>query len=130
MLMHVAVGDYQVSTVTAEVMARTIGASVMPEPLAPGRTRDVEPAGLIPRIEVFPHEESALVYWDSGTPLAPTENLPPRHEGVPDPHEDPRRQTAAIEQKNLFLRPDGAIEDVCAGAPCQAIPRDELTLNP
>ena len=129
-LMHVAVGDYQVSTVAAEVMARTIGASVMPEPVAPDRTTDVEPAGLIPRIEVFPHEESALVYWDSGTPLAPTENVPPRHEGAPDPHEDPRRQTAAIEQKSLFLRPGGAIVDVCDGAPCQAVPRDDLQLEP
>ena len=129
-LMQVAVGDYQVSTVAAEVMARTIGASVMPEPLAPDRTADEEPAGLIPRIDVFPHEESALVYWDSGTPIAPTENLPPSPDGVPDPHEDPRRQTAAIAQKNTFLRPDGVVEDVCAGTPCQAIPRDELTLEP
>jgi hypothetical protein len=132
-LMHVAIGDYQVSTVTAEVMARTIGASVMPEPIAPDRTPDVEAAGLIPRIEAFPHEASALVFWDSGTPIAPTENLPPRHDDDPDardPHEDPRRQTAAIAQKNAFLRPDGAVVDVCDGTPCQAVPRDELTLDP
>ena len=132
-LMHVAIGDYQVSTVTAEVMARTIGARVMPEPIGPDRTADVEPAGLIPRIEEFPYDGSALVFWDSGTPIAPTENLPPRHEDDPDardPHEDPRRQTAAIVQKNAFLRPDGVVVDVCGGAPCQAVPRDQLTLEP
>ena len=132
-LMHVAIGDYQVSTVTAEVMARTIGARVMPQPIAPDRTADVEPAGLIPRIEEFPYDGSALVFWDSGTPIAPTENLPPRHEDDPDardPHEDPRRQSAAIEQKNTFLRPDGVVVDVCDGRPCQAVPRDDLQLDP
>ncbi len=127
-LMHVAVGDHQVSTITAEVMARTIGAAVVPDPIAPDRTDDVEAAALIARIEAFPHDGSALVFWDSGSPVAPTENLPPR-EGT-DPHEDPRRQAAGIEQKNSFLRPDGVVVDVCDSSPCQAVPRDDLTLEP
>ena len=41
-LLHVALGDHQVAPVTAEVMARTIGARVW-DKLDPGRSADEEP---------------------------------------------------------------------------------------
>ena len=48
-LMHVAFGDHQVANVTAEVEARTIGASVRRPALAPGRHTDVDPYYGMPR---------------------------------------------------------------------------------
>ena len=41
-LLHVALGDHQVAPVTADVMARTIGARVW-DKLDPGRSTDEEP---------------------------------------------------------------------------------------
>jgi hypothetical protein len=49
-------------------------------------------------------------------------NLPPR-EGE-DPHGDPRADPDARRQKSEFLQPDGAVVDVCDGAPCRADPTD------
>ena len=42
-LLHVAFGDHQVATLTAEVEARTIGAVTHAGPLDPGRDPDVDP---------------------------------------------------------------------------------------
>jgi hypothetical protein len=118
-LMHPALGDHQVANVAAEVEARTIGASVRPTPVEPGRSADVEPFYGIPRIAAYPFAASAIEVWDSGrTPVAPAANLPPR-EGE-DPHEEPRNTVAARRQKDAFLRPDGKVTDECAGAPCHS----------
>ena len=52
-LLHVALGDHQVAPVTAEVMARTIGARVW-DKLDPGRSADVEPFWGIPALVALP----------------------------------------------------------------------------
>jgi hypothetical protein len=117
-LLHVAFGDHQVANVAAEVLARTVGASVYQPALAPGRHWAVDPLSGIPPIGTFPFDGSALVYWDSGTPTPPNTNTPPR-EGS-DPHGRPRSTPAARTQKSEFLKVDGAVVDVCAGAPCLA----------
>ena len=120
-LLHVAFGDHQVAPVTAEVEARTIGARVLHKPmLDPGRHSDVDPFYAIDAIPVFPDDGSALVVWDAGTPTPPITNTPPR--AGQDPHEFPRRQPAAREQKSAFLRIGGQIIDVCGGGPCYATP--------
>ena len=104
---------------TADVMARTYGAATNDPPLAAGRLPGfVEPLWGIDRIETWPHEGSATIYWDSGAPEPPYENVPPR-EGE-DPHSDPRADPDAREQISEFLRPGGVVIDVCAGAPCMA----------
>ena len=115
-LLHVAFGDHQVANVSAEVEARTIGASVVWPALAPGRHTDVDPYFGIPRIEGYPSGGSALVVWDDGTPPPPITNTPPR-EGR-DPHSAPRNSPAARRQKSEFLKVGGTVVDVCDGAPC------------
>lgn len=112
-LLHVAYGDHQVAPVSAEVEARTMGASLRTPAVAVGRQPDVEPYWNIPPIEQYPFDGSALVIWDFGTPTPPLGNLPP----VPpdygeDPHEFPRSHPAAQEQKDHFLR-TGEVIDTC-----------------
>jgi hypothetical protein len=119
-LLHVAFGDHQVANAAAEIEARTIGARIHVPAVTPGRLPDVTPYWGIPPIEAYPYDGSAIVIWDSGAPAPPLVNLPPR-EGE-DPHEDPRADPDARVQKSEFLRPDGAVVDVCSGAPCPADP--------
>lgn len=119
-LMHVAFGDHQVSQTTAEIQARTIGAHIHTPAVIPGRLADVTPFWNIPPIESDRYDGSAIVIWDSGAAAPPLANLPPR-EGE-DPHEDPRADPEARVQKSEFLKRDGAVVDVCDGAPCTADP--------
>lgn len=118
-LMHVAFGDHQVSPAAAEVEARTIGARLHTPALADGWTLDVKPYWGIAPIRAYPYTGSAIVVWNSGAaPAPPPTNLPPAGaEYGDDPHEFPRAQPAAQQQKATFLL-TGKIVDVCAGAPC------------
>ena len=125
-LMHVAFGDHQVANVTAEVEARTIGASARQPALDPGRSPDEEPLFGIPGF-TDGLDGSALVYWDTGplrdggdegTPPPPTTNTPPRAGN--DPHGAPRGEVSAREQKSKFLKIDGKVVDVCGDHPCYA----------
>jgi hypothetical protein len=129
-LLHAAFGDFQVANVSAEVEARTIGASIHQPALAPGLHWEDTPFFGIPAIAAYPFDGSALVYWDSGNLPPPNGNVPPgalggsesacalAHGG--DPHECPRRQVPARVQKSAFLSTNGAVVDVCGGAPCLA----------
>jgi hypothetical protein len=129
-LLHVAFGDHQVANVSAEVEARTIGARIHQPALAPGRHHDEqipddpdnEPYFAIEPLPDAPWDGSAIILWDSGTPTPPTGIEPPREPLYgEDPHETPRCMPAARVQKSEFLMSDGAIVDVCGGAPCVAI---------
>ena len=91
-LLHVALGDHQVATLSAEVEARTAGLSVHTPAYGPGRSLDVAPAWGIPSITSYPFAGSALFVYDSGAAVPPAQNTPPRA-GF-DPHEDPRRRRA------------------------------------
>lgn len=117
-LMQVAFGDHQVAPIAADVEARTIGAATNDPPLAPGRLADVTPLWGIDRIESYPHDGSAIIYWDSGTSAPPIENLPNR--AGEDPHSDPRKDPDARRQISAFLQPDGQVIDVCGGSWCVA----------
>jgi hypothetical protein len=72
-LLQAAVGDFQVSNLTAEVEARTIGASVYGN-LDPGRHWDLDPFVDLPQIGTGsdfpfgddPGENAALVFYDGG----------------------------------------------------------------
>ena len=83
----------------------------------PGRTTDVDPGWGLPSID-YPSSGSALIVWDSGSPLAPLQNVPPR--AGRDPHGDPRSDAEAQQQKSDFLRHDGSVTDVCGASPCTA----------
>jgi hypothetical protein len=114
-LLHAALGDFQVTNHSAEVEARTIGARVMQTALMPGRHWSISPFfGLTP-IPVDGWHGSGLVYWDSGNLLPPNGNVPPLEDGG-DPHEDPRRDPRAGDQKMHFWL-TGDIIDVMSGGP-------------
>jgi hypothetical protein len=118
-LMHVAFGDHQVSTVAAEVEARTIGAYIHQPAIAPGRNPDVTPYYGIPAIPSSPFDGSAMVVWDSGAATPPITNTAPMV-GF-DPHPDPRNSPLARTQKSDFLdSAEPAFIDVCGGLPCTA----------
>ncbi|MCG5219012.1 hypothetical protein [Streptosporangium sp. KLBMP 9127] len=121
-LLHVAFGDHQVSTVTAEVMARTIGAGIHRPAIAAGRNPDVVPYWGIRSLPRRPYAGSAMVVWDSGTPAPPLTNTAPHGPQYGrDAHEDPRHDSVARVQKAYFLA-YGLFSDVCEGAPCTAEP--------
>lgn len=121
-LLHVAFGDHQVSTVTAEVEARTVGARIHQPAVATGRSPDVTPYWGITPLPRGPYAGSALIVWDSGSPAPPTANVPPLGPQYGrDPHQDPRNASEARVQKAHFLR-DGMVVDACGDAPCRAEP--------
>jgi hypothetical protein len=122
-LLHVAVGDFQVTTYQADVLARTIGARAHKPAFLPNRSLERVPLFGIPAF-TSPFAGSAIVYWDNGPVRAngttgngpaPLENTPPR-EGK-DPHSAPRSTPAAREQKAQFLL-TGNVVDTCGGQPC------------
>ena len=138
-LMHLAYGDHQVSNLTAENEARTVGAKIITPALKPGRHWDSNPFFGIPTIGLFPFTQSALVYWDGGplgftgtggdppggnnegTSKAPITNLPNR--SGEDPHSYPRRVPAARAQISDFwngsiLFPCGGTGTIGSAAPC------------
>ena len=120
-LLHPAYGDHQVTNFQVDVEARTIGARIHQPALADGRALEHRPLYAIEPIPRYPWRGSAIVYWDTGPERVgpnPLANVPNRSGS--DPHEDPRATVAARVQKSEFLKPDGAVVDVCGGAPCVA----------
>jgi hypothetical protein len=126
-LLHVALGDHLVAPVTADVMARTIGARVWNK-LDAGRSTDAEPFFGIPALTRFPYSGSALVVFDAGpftpanpqgTPLPPPGNVAPSK--GQDPHEFPRRTPEARAMKDQFLRIGGRLQTApCGGGVCHS----------
>jgi len=121
-LLHAAYGDFQVANASAEVEARTIGARVMDTALMDGRHWTVdgsffglEPFPRTPSEGIAPWPGSALVYWDSGNLPPPNANVPPSLQGG-DPHEDPRRDPRAADQKAHFYL-TGEVIDVMEEGP-------------
>ena len=101
-----------------EVQARTLGLPIHRPVMATDRSTAVEQWFGLDAL-TYPHEGSAVVSWDSGSPMPPDTNQPPR-EGR-DPHGDPRHTPASIQQIVAFLT-TGQVIDVCEGAPCIGIP--------
>jgi hypothetical protein len=115
-LLHVAYGDFQVSMWSAEIEARTIGATIRQPALAPGRHPDEHPYFWLTPVPGNGYPGSVLVYWDSGTPPPPTDNTHPTVGS--DPHGRPRAQESARTQKSAFF--NGTYIDVCNNQPCLA----------
>ena len=66
-LMHVALGDHQVTPIQADAMARTIGARVRQPAIDDVRSLEDNPLFGIPAIGGFPFTgDAAVVYWDTG----------------------------------------------------------------
>lgn len=121
-LMQIAYGDHQVSMYAAAVEARTIGAAAHEPALDPDRSRDDNLFFGIPAIRRYPYHGSAIVIWDAGPGLVqepPLGNIAPQDTATnQDPHEFVRDTPLARVQKSDFLQPNGAVVDVCGGAPC------------
>jgi hypothetical protein len=111
-----AVGDHQVSEFALQVEARTMGAAGHIPYVAPDREVGGEHGFGIKPIPFYPWRHSAYFLWDTGSPLSPLENLPPR-DGH-DPHDDTPKIPAVQALKDAFWHPNGLAPDVCSGAPC------------
>ncbi len=103
-LLQVAIGDAQVTTLGAHVMARSYGAKLIEDPVREVWGIETVASG---------HNGSALVEFDYGL-SEPIENIPPDDEH--DPHESPRRDPAGQLQMHNFFS-TGAVEHFCEG-PC------------
>jgi hypothetical protein len=126
-LMHVAIGDHQVTPIQADAMARTIGARVRQPAMDDVRSLEDNPLFGIPAIGGFPFTgDAAVVYWDTGparvengvtvgTNPQPLEEVPNRSGA--DPHGRPRKDPNAQIQKVEFML-NGNVIDVCGSAPC------------
>ncbi len=147
-LLHPAFGDHQVTMWSADVMARTVGASVDRSRVAAERR---EPVGFnnpeLPGFEVTDYLNpahaagSGLMYWDEpwpddpwqdcagmNNPVPPVGNVPPR--AGDDPHECPRRQAAARCQKSHFLHTQGRLIDVSGVSGPADCPAEPAAVGP
>jgi len=107
-LMRAAIGDHQVTTFGAHVMARAMGAVHLDTGL-----RDIEG---VPIAE-SPVDANGAVYveWDFGLPPEPTCNVP--LESCEDPHGKLRKLEAARTQLDTFFR-TGVVSNDCAAGVC------------
>jgi hypothetical protein len=103
-LLHAAIGDAQVTTLGAHIMARAYGASLIEDPVRPVWGLETVDSG---------HTGSALVEYDYGLD-EPIENIPP--DAGEDPHGKPRKDAAGQEQMHHFFE-TGVVHHVCEG-PC------------
>jgi hypothetical protein len=139
-LMQVGVGDFQVSNITADAEARTVGAKIMTPIVAAGRGGLTNPGWGLSAIPSYPYNGSALVYFDAGpvrsdgaggwlgNSPAPFANVTAKkasgssaNDGA-DPHERPRRSSSGRAMKSAFLRVDGSVTQTCGSNPCNAEP--------
>jgi hypothetical protein len=120
MLVHVALGDWQVSELSAFIEARALDLPIHRPVAADGRSDEVEPGWGLDTLE-YPSDGGGLVIWDSGSDPIPIPNEPPRTSR--DPHEDPRANPHVQLQIISFLL-DGQLVDVCGAGPCTAEPVD------
>ena len=104
-LLPVAIGDHQVSTLGAHIMARTIGGVVNLAPTNRAIWGIEEVTG--------PHVGSAMIEYDFGLMPEQTINVP-SIDGE-DPHGKVRKLASAEKSLDQFLR-TGAIESFCDGA--------------
>lgn len=102
-LLQDAIGDAQVTTLGAHVMARAYGAALIDDPWEAVWGLPLETSG---------YAGSALVEYEHGAPAVPFENTPPDSDF--DTHEDTRRTFAAQEQLATFLS-TGTVVSYCDG---------------
>jgi hypothetical protein len=134
-ILHVALGDHQVTNFASDVQARTVGMKTPAGGIDPVRWPDYEAMWNIPRIgaEEYPYRGSSIVYWDGGpfrlnpnnlsqeigTGVPPYANIPPNDDWE-DPHGAPRGASGPVTMIDTFFQPNGYIEDICGGDPCRA----------
>lgn len=111
-LQQVAIGDAQVTTLGAQIMARAYQSNtVAPETRPIWGVEEAEPG--------FTGNAIVEWYYPDGA-SEPYENIPPDKEG--DTHECPRRELAAQDQLRDFLE-TGVVNQYCDG-PCEGVRTD------
>jgi hypothetical protein len=104
-LIHDAIGDFQVSPLGAHLIARAIGA------------QNVKPVNRtiwgIPEAD-GPFTGSGIMEFSFGLPESPKTNTPPMGADGDDPHDKVRVLEAAQKQSDTFFR-TGSIEATCSG---------------
>lgn len=107
-LMRAAIGDHQVSTFGAHIMARAVGAQHLDTGL-----RDVYGLDTV----AGPIDQPGAVYaeWQFGLPAEPVCNLP--LDVCEDPHGKLRKLADAQTQLDQFFR-TGVVANTCAGGVC------------
>jgi len=104
-LLHVAIGDHQVTPLGAHLIARSV------------KARSVKPVNRtlwgIPEADA-PIMGSGMVEFDFGLPPSPTIDVPPSGPTGSDPHGKLRSLPAAIDQEDTFFR-TGVIKQYCTG---------------
>jgi len=110
-ILHLGRGDHQVSTFSAHLLARSMGAGQLSSnDLAQPVWDDIFG---IPQVAAPDTTQSVIVEYDFGLPPNPAVNLP-QAEGC-DPHDRVHTLTPSFVQQNIFLR-TGSIEWACNGA--------------
>jgi hypothetical protein len=120
-------GDHQVANVSAEMLARTIGAQNHQPAFNPsffGQTpRTNVPVVVqwgLSKLNQTKAAKAGLVLWDYGTPTPPTTDLAPNGSAYgADPHGDGRGNASLLTQIATFLT-TGVIPDVCGAQACQS----------
>ena len=120
-------GDHQVANVSAEMLARTIGAQNHQPAFNPsflgGTSRTNVPVVVqwgVAKLDQTKTAKAGLVLWDYGTPTPPTTDLAPNGPAYgADPHGDGRGNASLLTQITTFLT-TGVIPDVCGGQACQS----------
>ncbi len=105
-LIHAAIGDYQVTPLGAHMIARAVKAKNL-APVNRSIWGVPEDAG--------PFTGSGLVEFGFGLPDAPTTNIPPGVVDENDPHNKVRVLPEAMDQTDFFFR-TGAVKSFCKGA--------------
>lgn len=106
-LLHVAIGDYQVTPLGAHLIARAVGAKNL-TPVNRSLFGIEEVPG--------PFSGSGIVEFDFNLPMSPLTNTPPDGPEDLDPHDSVRVLDASYDQTNDFLR-EGVVKPYCDG-PC------------
>jgi hypothetical protein len=139
-LIDMAYGDHQVSNVTTEVEARTIGAPLRQPALDPGRAPYANFFADLPTLGVLSGPAAngnAFFVWDIGpkrdnpatpdpndvlgTDSAPTTNTAPDDSYGVDPHDTVINTSAQVRHQIAeFLKPHGKVVDPCGADPCYA----------
>ena len=104
-LIHVGIGDYQVTPLGAHLIARSVGAkSVSPAARPIFGVEEAAP----------PFSGSAIVEFEFGLPPAPITDVPNTGPDADDPHGKVRSLAAAIDQEDTFFR-TGVVTQFCSG---------------
>jgi hypothetical protein len=118
-LLEEAFGDHQVTNVSTETEARTIGAGVHQPVLAAGRSLESQSFWGIATFHA-PAHGLALFVWDTGVPAEPLSDTAPTQ--GPDPHDTtPRAFPAFWAQMHTFFT-TGQVIDPCGNSPCTGPP--------